>query len=352
MDRRFFLRCMSLSTVWLANFPRLVVEAKALHTETARVYKHWAWARFDREASSAELMRQFAQMRAAGIQAVLLGGGDRRIYAHAREQGLEVHAWLWALCRNDQDLADNHPEWHAVSRTGDSTLAKPPYVDYYRFLCPSRDAVQEYLAGIVADLAGNEELAGVHLDYIRYPDIILPSGLWEKYGLVQDEELPPFDFCYCEVCRQKFQEVEGVDPLALSDPAAHAAWRQYRCDSVTRLVNRLADIVHRSAKQITAAVFPTPAIARKLVRQDWPSWNLDAVMPMIYHNFYEQNVGWIQQAVGEGVAALPPDRPLYAGLYLPALQDEEEYEQAVAGALVEGASGVSLFGGVRDIPRR
>ncbi len=99
------------------------------------------------------------------------------------------------------------------------------------------------------------------------------------------------------------------------------------------------------AGSITGGVFWT----RRLVRQDWPAWNLDAVLPMVYHNFYEEDPVWIEPTVRQGVAALPAERPLYAGLYLPSLQTEAEFETAVEAAFQGGARGVALFGGVRPV---
>src|SRR5258707_1360485 len=40
---------------------------------------------------------------------------------------------------------------------------------------------------------------------------------------------------------------------------------------------------------------------------------------MVYHSFHNEKPEWIERAVKEGVTALPADRPLYAGLYLPDL---------------------------------
>lgn len=323
--------------------------AEGLRTESN--LKNWIWTDVDGRSTPDQQKRRFESYRESGIRAVLFSGVDERVFALAKEQGLETHAWTWTLCRGDRNLLEQHPDWYGVSRLGDSTATKPPYVDYYHFLCPSRAEVGDHLARQFAKLAETPHLDGVHLDYIRYPDVILPVALWKKYNLVQNEELPQFDFCYCAVCRAAFKKQSGVDPKELPNPPADAAWRQYRYDSVTRLVNRLVDVVHQKGKEITAAVFPTPAIAKKLVRQDWTQWNLDAVLPMAYHSFYNEKIEWIEQAAKEGVAALPPNRPLYAGLYLPDLKTEAEFDLAVRCALAGGAKGVSLFGGLRKIKR-
>jgi uncharacterized lipoprotein YddW (UPF0748 family) len=226
---------------------------------------------------------------------------------------------------------------------------KPPYVPYYQWLCPSRPSVRDYLRAEVDRLAAHPGVDGVHLDYIRHPDVILPVALWPRYNLVQDREYPEFDFCYCEVCRQGFRARSGTDPLDLPDPTADQAWREFRWNSVTGVVRTLSEAVHGRGKRITAAVFPTPAIARKLVRQAWEQWPLDAVFPMIYHSFYLEPVDWIGSATREGVAALGPGEPLCTGLYLPDLKPDE-LGRAVRLARDAGAGGVSLFemGGLSD----
>jgi hypothetical protein len=95
-------------------------------------------------------------------------------------------------------------------------------------------------------------------------------------------------------------------------------------------------------KKITAAVFATPTLARQYVRQAWDTWPIDAVFPMLYHNFYQQDVDWIGRATREGVSALPRGVPLYAGLFLPRL-DPAGLTRAVSDAREAGARGVALF---------
>jgi uncharacterized lipoprotein YddW (UPF0748 family) len=297
-----------------------------------------------RDHSLAEWRAQFARVREAGIEALLVGGGETALLSEAaRVEGLEFHRWTWILNRSGDEWAkQNHPEWFTLSRNGDSTLELPPYVGYYQWLCPTREPVREYLRSVVEEVATDSDVDGVHLDYIRHSDVILPVGLWEKYDLVQDREHPEFDFCYCEVCRETFARQTGKDPLELPDPPADMEWRKFRWDSVTGLVRGLADVVHAHGKPITAAVFPTPTLARRLVRQAWDQWPLDAFFPMLYHEFYEEGVPWIGAAAHEGVDSLQPGVPLYAGLYLPSLLPDQLAE-AVAVALAAGAAGISLF---------
>jgi uncharacterized lipoprotein YddW (UPF0748 family) len=312
---------------------------------------HWAWVHGGGERTPDEWRAAFARVREAGIGGVHVSGGDVAVLSTAaRDADVEFHRWIWTLNRSgDRWVQEHHPEWFTVSREGTSTLEHPPYVGYYKWLCPTRPEVREYLRAIVDELASDAAVDGVHLDYVRHSDVILPRGLWEKYGLVQDREYPPFDFCYCDVCRETFAAAHGTDPLDLADPTVDVAWRRFRWDSVTGCVRVLAEAVHARGKPITAAVFPTPAIARRLVRQAWDEWPLDAFFPMLYHDFYEEDVGWIGTSAAEGVAALAGRAPLYAGLYLPDLPPEDLAGASLA-ASEGGATGVALFemGGLTD----
>lgn len=349
MNRRLFLRRLGQGAAGLSAASVLPNDWSSCRAEEAKGPKNWIWTGGGDKLKPDEQKRRFEEFRQAGIHAVLFSDYNAEVLARAKEAGLETHAWMWTLCRGEKTLLANHPDWYDVSRLGDSAGKKPPYVDYYHFLCPSHEEVRDYVAKVVSDLGDTPNLDGIHLDYIRYPDVILPVALWKKYNLVQNEEMPRFDFCYCKVCRKAFKKQTGEDPLKMPDPSSNAAWRQYRYDSVTNLVNRLAEVAHGKRKQITAAVFPTPTLAKKMVRQDWVKWNLDAVLPMVYHSFYNEKTEWIERAVKEGTTALPANRPLYAGLYLPDLKDEADFDTAVRCAMAGGAKGVSLFGGLRKI---
>lgn len=333
MKRRDFLTALSAAPALRHWKPR-----------PAAAPSHWTWVHGGAETPPDEWRRRFGRLRAAGLTGVLVNGGDLDALARAAHaEGLRFHRWIWTLNRSgDAWVKANHPEWFSRSRKGDSSLEKPPYVGYYQWLCPSREAVREYLRREVDQIASHPEVDGVHLDYIRHPDVILPRGLWEKYHLVQDREYPQFDFCYCDVCRDQFGARHGVDPSTLADPTADEAWRRFRWDSVTGVVEGLAAAARDHGKEISAAVFPTPAIARRLVRQDWDAWPLDRVFPMLYHGFYREPVSWIGRAAREGVAALRGRVPLHAGVYLPDLSPAE-LGDAVRIAREAGAAGVSVF---------
>lgn len=117
---------------------------------------------------------------------------------------------------------------------------------------------------------------------------------WPKYGIVQDQEYPQWDFGYHPAMIEKFKAAYGYDPREQEDPSQDEKWLQFRCDQITEVANMIADVVHSYGKKMAASPFPTPKMASKMVRQDWGKWNLDIVFPMVYHNFYTEDISLSQ----------------------------------------------------------
>jgi uncharacterized lipoprotein YddW (UPF0748 family) len=133
-------------------------------------------------------------------------------------------------------------------------------------------------------------------------------------------------------------------------PDASLSWRLYRYESINNIVNQIAVVAKQHNKKLTAAVFPTPEVARRIVRQDWTNWNLDGVFPMTYNKFYQEDIQWIGDAVKEGIHFLHGKFPLYAGLYLPDFNnDPQQIKAAIKVSLDNSAAGVSFFGDVNTV---
>ena len=279
-----------------------------------------------------------------GISEILVSGSPdflKDLIPVANEYEIKVHAWMWTLNRPNDSTAMQHPEWYAVNRKGQNSLEYRAYVDYYQWLSPFHPGAREYIKNNVRELTEIEGLASIHLDYVRYVDVILGADLQPKYNLVQDHEMPEYDYGYHPIARKEFKAIFGYDPLDLEHPELSTEWRQFRLNAITSLVNELAEIAHQKGHRITAAVFPFPEMSRQMVRQAWNDWNLDAVYPMLYHNFYRENVNWIGFAAKQGIRAV--DFPLYGGLYMPGFENAEELEKAIQLLKDAGAKGVAIF---------
>ena len=346
-DRRKFLKAGLLAGLSASLTPAGVFGA-ATGPQPEKTFRHWVWMRPRESDTDADLQKQYRRFAQAGIVGVFFEADSERHFRLARDKGLQAHRWMWTLNRGEKSLLQAHPEWYSVNRKGESCANKPPYVDYYRWLCPSREEVAVYLEDDVRRILANDWVDGIHLDYVRFCDVILPVNLWDNYKIEQTKELPEYDYCYCAVCRQKFSSWKGMELDTIQYPEESLSWRAYRYNAVTNIVNRLAIVAAAARKPITAAVLPTPEVARRNVRQDWPAWNLDGICPMIYHGFYKEDVSWIGSAVEEGIKGLHGKFPLYAGLYLPDFSNAAEVQKGITAALQKGAAGVSLFGNVTE----
>tara|TARA_R110001599_G_scaffold114638_1_gene280658 strand:- start:15563 stop:16654 length:1092 start_codon:yes stop_codon:yes gene_type:complete len=351
MKKREFIKNISLGSAAFMLAPSLLTSCGTA-SSTEGDFKYWVWVDGNNEKTLADWKTELTGLREAGITGLIIGGGRgmlEKLIPIAQELGQEVHAWLWTMNRPGDTEAQAHPEWYAVSRNGESSLDVNPYVGYYQWLCPSKPEVQEYVKNFMVSHCDIEGLSAIHLDYVRYCDVILPNGLWAKYDLVQDHEMPEYDFCYCETCQGNFEAEHGYRPDSVEDPSQDEKWRKYRWDSITKLVNQVSAAVHAEGKKMSAAVFPYPELARKLVRQSWNEWDLDIVFPMIYHNFYEEDIPWIEYATQQGVNDLDGKFPLHTGVYLPEMKPEE-IAQAIAAAKAGGAKGMSFFsnGALKD----
>lgn len=287
---------------------------------------------------------KFDLYRTLGISEILVGGDPdviRQIVPLATKNDIKVHAWMWTLNRPNDTICNKHPEWYAVNRLGQNSLEYRAYVDYYQWLSPFHPEAREYIKSNVRELTEIEGLASIHLDYVRYVDVILGAALQPKYGLVQDHEMPEYDYGYHPIAREGFKKIFGKDPMDFEHPELSTEWRQFRLNAITTLVNELVEIAHGSDHKMTAAVFPFPEMSRQMVRQAWNNWNLDAAYPMLYQNFYNENIDWIGFATAQGVRDV--DFPIMAGLYMPGLGKEGDFEKAIRLSKENGASGVSIF---------
>ncbi len=321
----------------------------------------YVWLGGPGKATDQEILDNFTDLKNKGIIGLLYNGGHdpltyKRVGAIAHEVGLEFQTWIPTMIQGENPKLP--PELYAWNGLGESAWDKPAYAAYYKFLCPNREEVYLFLEELYGQIADLEEVDGIHLDYIRFPDVILARGLWDKYGLVMDREYPQYDYCYCDHCVEGFKEISGMDIRSVEDPSQIEEWKQYRYDLITKIVSRLTERVHESGKEITAAVFPGPnSVAKKIVRQEWDKWNLDAFYPMNYNDFYLEDTEWVGQVTLEGVSALNSSKPLYSGLFIcpkPETKSQqadpenhgllpEELEDAIRESMENGAAGICLF---------
>lgn len=308
-----------------------------------RLFETYCWMGEIHQQSNEDTKNYLEFLRNNGVSGIIYRT-DRPEFPFvskvAKDFGLKVEGWYPTLICINKDYSIDR-SCYAVSKLGESTLDKQPYVEYYKWLCPNNPKTLDYIQRDLDYILNNCYIDSIHLDYIRYCDIYLPEGLWGKYDLIMDRVFPEFDFCYCDICRDKFKTTYGVDPLygELSEDLL-LKWNQFRLNSVSNLVSSIKNIVKSRNKEISAAVFPGPSLAIQNVLQEWSKWELDRYFPMNYNNFYKENGLWVGKMVNEETTAT--SRDIYSGIYLHNLE-LNEFEDAVKSSIENRAKGLGLF---------
>lgn len=182
------------------------------------------------------------------------------------------------------------------------------------WLCPSHPLNYELEMNVMLELVNNYDIDGIHYDFIRYPD--------EKC-------------CYCDGCRERFQNDTEITvanwPTDCYSGVNKDAYRDWRCEQITRLVRDMRSAIGKGGKsiKISAAVFSSYPSCRTSVAQDWVSWiengYLDFVCPMDYTNsnstfqsLVETQMNYVAGqvplypgvGVGSGSSSLTPDQTM------------------------------------------
>lgn len=206
--------------------------------------------------------------------------------AHAA--GLEVHAWV-AVAPTWHGAYDNleRPEgWVPIQHgrrapEGQRWVTRTVDGVWSDYLDPALPEVREHVSAIVAELAEDYPVDGVHLDYVRYQS--------SRHGYHPD-------------ALARFEDETGV-----SDPEPDdAAWSQWRREQTRAVMEDVGDALDATGSdaELSAAVITWAPGPQEPTRagfegtrtfndtlQDWPEWArdglVDAVLPMNYFRAHD-----------------------------------------------------------------
>ncbi|MEN8181611.1 MAG: family 10 glycosylhydrolase [Myxococcota bacterium] len=283
-------------------------------------------------------------------------GGDtlRELLDRAHGDGLRVHAWVNVLSnanrRETPPVEGLGREATQVDRMGRSVLdypdleVPPPDRSYYRmgtpavWLDPAVPGVVEHLVGTFTELVERYPgLDGLHLDYIRYPDV-LPFIPGSRFGV-------GLEFGFGEVARRRFREETGVQAPAGTSTRNANRFDDWRRAQVTGLVARIRESTRAVDPDLalSAAVWAWPDRAYLSMFQDWRGWLesglLEFAVPMLYTRD-ERLLRYNSRAFTRGVGG----ERVWIGLgaWLFSRQPETAVEQLREVSALEPA-GVALF---------
>ena len=227
-----------------------------------------------------------------------------RLIRYGGTAGIRVHAWVnvffvWshpdrAMPEDPSHLVNRHPEW----------LLRPDGVRHHDpaggkdfegiYTDPASAAAREHTLEVYEDIVTRYRVAGLHYDYVRYPQVTYASS---------------------------------------AEDHAH----------VTTLVRESAARIRRARPSavISAAVFPDPSVARERVLQRWPEWAAEGLVDLLCPMAYRRDSAEVARLLTAARAAAPKTE-MWGGLMGYAGEGEALRTQ-VRAARDAGCEGAILF---------
>lgn len=267
----------TLRRAWACSFSSRAPEFRALWCHSAFGISGWTWEQAIRHLAEHGFNAILPNMLWAGrayypsqvlptMPEVETRGDQIALCLEAcRRYGVEIHVWKvnWNLSGAPQEFVERLRREGRLQRDVDGQEVL--------WLCPSDPRNFELERDSMLEVVRNYPVDGIHFDYIRYPHQRA---------------------CYCEGCRQRFQEAMGQEvadwPQAVWQGPLREEYREWRRQQITRLVEAVSREARRLRPgiRISAAVFRDYPNCRDTVGQDWVLWvergYLDFVCPMDY----------------------------------------------------------------------
>ncbi|MFH1847207.1 MAG: family 10 glycosylhydrolase [Candidatus Omnitrophota bacterium] len=198
----------------------------------------------------------------------------------ANTDKIKIHAWLNLLCiaqNTDANILKKYGNkiltmdqyGNTSYQTDKNDLDKIFIREKQIFLEPAEDEVVKYLISITEEVIKKYPgLSGVHLDYLRYPEIMplilgsrfSPKGLGYGYGKTNIEKFKNssgFDITKMDYSRENFQ-----------------LWDDWRRRQVTTLLKKISARARSLSPDIKISCTIVPSIERSylVTFQDWTEW--------------------------------------------------------------------------------
>lgn len=216
------------------------------------------------------------------------------------ENGIEVHAWVenfYVGTQADAKILQMHPDWVMYNDDG-STVQRNEGGPYY-FVDPANKEVQDTLIRYYNDLfAKNPDVAGLNLDYIRYPvsdrleDTGYTAAAMKGFFDTLGKSFTANQLSSRDKMANKFKQVFDKNYLIGGQKEAdenYTKWVQYRMGLVTEYVRRIKDEVKEpNGIMLSTSVFASLSESTNSKKQDWQTWFnngwIDLSTPMAYYN--------------------------------------------------------------------
>ena len=257
----------------------------------------------------------------------------------AKRYNVRLHAYINVLPgwrgmsdppRAAGQLWTAHPDWFMVDSTG---VRMRPTSAWYSFLNPAHPQVRNHLSKIAAELA-RYNVAGLHLDYIRFP---------YDYKDVAREVYPRASTA--EIQAHSIFSFDPISCAAMGPSASHKKWDAFRRNSVSQVVQDLRGVFKtRRGPQttISASVLADFSSGYSNAFQDSRLWAkkryVDWVVPMNYNaKLFNARLHNIRKYLGKRSTS----NQLVVGINCAG--DAQQIRHQIAVSRAAGCRGFALF---------
>lgn len=245
------------------------------------------------------------------------------------KRNMECHLWMSIFHISNiggtnymRSLARKKPEWLCKNNNGTTANAND-----FLMIDPSNKEATDYLISFYEYIVKTYDIDCFELDYIRYCD------------------QTDIDFGYTQAAVEGFQKAYNTDvtPTFNTKASWWNNWVQYRCDAISRFVEKLSGALKKARPDIllSADVVPKPETAKNINYQDYMPWVkngwLDVLHPMAYGDGFDDS---IRAQVREGGSLCMVAVGL--GVFMEELDAQSMVDQAIADNLA-GSYGDTYF---------
>ena len=276
--------------------------------------------------------------------------------ACCKAYGIEVHAWVenfYVGINANTEIVKNNPDW--IVYNDDGTFLQRKEGGQYIFIDPASREVQDLLIRYYNEIfAKHPDIAGLNLDYIRYPvsnkttdtgyTIAAMQGFFEQLGLTFTDSQLESRAKMANRFKQLFDKNYLYGGQAEAD-TNYDLWVKYRTDVITEFVRRIKDEVKNPNDIIlSTAVFAPLSDSISQKKADWQKWYangwIDIATPMAYYTASST----VETRVKEMISIGGSNCFYYTGIAssysgLPAWQNKEFIEASRRA----GANGFVIF---------
>lgn len=257
------------------------------------------------------------------------------------ENGIEVHAWVHNFFvgyyykdgRNYYNQSfDSYKDKYLVDIKGRDYFYYTANDNYFIFLNPYDRECRDLILNVYEQLVTNYDLDGLHLDYVRMPEL--------NYGTD--------DFGYNQDIIDAFSKETGItkDPRTfVKNSAEHKKWVDFRCNIIVSFVGEVYDMIRENKPDLwlSAATYPDLNMAKNDIFQDVRSIINKGYLDEVFSMSYGVDNNSVSPSV-KSYNSITEDKIFYsAGIAAFLGTTDNNFAIQLDDVIKKGADGVSIF---------